>query len=276
MDNPPPRLCVADGGDVWFKGLISFVLKLLIAIAPVFAVPLLLKEEKSHPWLVAALGTKEDKLKDAAIAALTTIDVVVLSTYELLTRVLPQRQAKRVADVYVESLIKQFEEEIKTHGMEMGSDIRINVMFVRRSIFTFFMRRFVWFANRGFEGGHGDNGLWLFTGQGLCGRAFKEKKTLSVDLRGESATGKAKWLPCRDNFWMLAWQRRCTAHLKAILTIPIFAEEKIGQMTYHTPVGVINIDAVSDQGAEGLLSNKKRLDGFFKDSGKILALLAPR
>jgi hypothetical protein len=41
-------------------------------------------------------------------------------------------------------------------------------------------------------------------------------------------------------------------------------------------VGVINIDAVSENGAERLLSNKKRLDEFFKESGKILALFAPR
>ena len=260
---------------MWLKSLVSYVLKLLIALTPLVVVPLVVAGETNHPTLAWLLGATKENVQQRAIAFFTVLDILILAAYETFTHFLPQREARRVADVYVAGLLDDFRNVITGQRLKLGADIRINIMFVRRSAFTLFMRRFVWFANRGFEGAHQDNGLWLFVGQGICGRAFKERKTLVADLRG-SDSEQPPWWPCRDNFYLFPWQRKKTAHLTAILTIPIFAEEHLGLMTSHRPVGVINIDAVSENGAERLLSNKKRLDEFFKESGKILALFAPR
>jgi hypothetical protein len=240
---------------VWVKSLIAYVLKLLIAITPFFVVPLVIKEEADHPFLASILGADKTNIKDRAIAFFTVLDLTLLAVYEMAAHFLPQRQAKKVADAFVGTLFDDFGKVISGQGMKLGPDIRINVMFVRRSAFTLFFRRFVWFANRGFDGGHRDNGLFLFVGQGICGRAFLERQTLSVDLRTIDKSKVPVW-PCRENFWLLPWQRKCTAHLTAILTIPIFAELHEGPMTSYKRVGVINIDAVSEIGAERLLSNK--------------------
>jgi len=254
-----------------FKTIIPFVLKLLIAITPFILVPYILKKGTNHPDLARFFGTTEDRAQKVTLGILAVLDLAVLAVYETWTHFLPQRQARRIADVYVEGLFKQLEGQLEAIGMKIGKDIRANIMFVRRSAFTLFFRKFVWFANRGFEGSHRDNKLGLFVGQGLCGQAFRKRQTLSVDLRSSPAPG---WWPSAANFWLLPGQRKKTNHLTAILTIPIFAQYKDGLMTTHEAVGVINIDAVSTQGADGLLSNKIRLDEFFKESGTILALFA--
>ena len=259
---------------MWFKSLVSYVLKLLIALTPLVVVPLVVAEETNHPTLAWLLGATKENVQQRAVAFFTVLDILTLATYETFTNFLPQRQARRVADVYVAGLLDGFRNVITGARPEARSR-HPHQHHVRPPIGVHALHSAVrLIRNRGFEGAHQDNGLWLFVGQGICGRAFKERKTLVADLRG-SDSEHPPWWPCRDNFYLFPWQRRKTAHLTAILTIPIFAEEHLGLMTSHRPVGVI-IHAVSENGAERLLSNKKRLDEFFKESGKVLALLAPR
>ncbi len=47
-------------------------------------------------------------------------------------------------------------------------------------------------------------------------------------------------------------------------------------MTHHKVAGIINIDAVSERGAEWLLTNQKRLKVWFADQGTILVWLSAR
>ena len=252
----------------------KYVTKLSIAIAPFLLVPLVLEMVGTHPSL-ARLGKTSQDVQRSLIGILTVADVGVLAMHEWFTHLLPRRQRKKAFEAFFEMLIKQFEVKAKEHDLAIGEDIRINVMFVRRSLLTlYFGRRFIWCANRGFDGSHRDNRLFLMAWQGLCGQAFRERKTLSVDLRNQP-NGAVGFLPSKATFGLYGPQVSKTRHLKAILTIPIFAEFKDGAMSDLQPVGVINIDAISDVGAERLLANEKRLDTFFKENGRILAIFAP-
>jgi len=257
-----------------FKSLLSFALKLLIAIAPFTIVPWLLKESAFYPWLAGVLGKDRDSAKAVTIGVLSAADLVVLTAYEIFSRIIPQRDARQLGQLYIKAMLDAFEAEATTIGLVLGEDIRINVMFAKRLPVLLFVRRFVWYANRGFGGGHRDNRLSLFTWQGLCGKAFRARSTLGVDLR--RAIAAKQWYPSAENFWLFPWQLRNTGHLRAIISIPIFWEIDKGQLKWHKTVGVINLDAISDAGADGLLSNKTRLDTFFKHYGKILAICSAR
>ena len=61
-----------------------------------------------------------------------------------------------------------------------------------------------------------------------------------------------------------------------IIRSPIFRTTKTDAMTRHKVVGVINVDAVSERGAEWVFRNQKILEAFFGNHGTTLVWLYVR
>ena len=225
--------------------------------------------------MASVLGANPEKatIEKLVAAFFASLTIAGMTVYESIAHLWPRAQAKKFAFNYVGNILDQFSKSIDEQGLRMGDDLRVNVLFAKRCWFLI-LRRFTWFANRGFSAGQQDNGLWLLARQGLCGKAFRAEQTLASDLR--EAKPSHKWWPSQENLWLFRWQREKTRHLKAILSIPIFRMTKSDAMTRHKVVGVINVDAVSDRGAEWLLKNKKILEAFFGDRGTTLVWLSVR
>ena len=258
---------------IWI--VVKFVLKLGTVVAPFLVVPLIATHCHDTSWIRELFGTGEDKAKVEKMvsASFSTFNLVCIAIYESYAHLWPRVQSKRFASSYVNNVIDAFAKSIEPHGLRLGYDLRVNVLFAKRC-WILLLTRFAWFANRGFLGGHHDDEMWMLTLQGLCGRAFRRKETLAVDLRNVSPS--TKWWPSAENLWLFRWQRKKTRHLKAILSIPLFRRTETEAMTHHKVVGVVNVDAVSDKGAEWLLKNAKTLEFFFGDKGTTLVWLSVR
>jgi hypothetical protein len=63
-----------------------------------------------------------------------------------------------------------------------------------------------------------------------------------------------------------------TSHIKAILSVPVLYEEG-GDSPSHKVVGVINIDAITREGAEKLQEKEKSIAEYFMRLGKKLGRL---
>ena len=255
--------------------VIKHILKLVLAVAPLALIPWVSKHCKGSVLLELVLDDppKPGSIERLVGVSLASISVAGMTLYESFAHLWPRVQAKKFAYNYVGNILDDFSKNL-SEGIRMGDDIRINVLFARRCWWFPFLKRFSWFANRGFLGGHRDNNLWLLTVQGLCGKAFREEKTLATDMR--TAKLDRNWKPSQENLWLFLWQRQKAQHLKAILSIPMFRTTKSDAMTHHKVVGVINVDAVSDKGAEWVLKNRENLEAFWGDRGTTLVWLSVR
>jgi hypothetical protein len=269
------RRSCSDKGRTVYRIVAKFVLKLAMVVSPLALIPFVSNHCRDSALLRLLLGDKPEagSVEKLVGIFLGGISITVMTVYESFAHLWPRVQAKTFAFNYVGNLFDKFAKSIDSNGVRMGGDIRVNVLFVKLCRFLL-LRRFTWFANRGFIGGQKDNDLWMLTWQGLCGKAFRSENTLATDLRHTRLSDR--WWPCPGNLWLFPWQREKTRHLKAILSIPIFRTTKSDAMTRHKAVGVINIDAVSDRGAEWLLKNAKVLEAFFGDRGTTLVWLSIR
>jgi len=141
-----------------------------------------------------------------------------------------------------------------------------------------FVKRFVWTWNKHFdrEGQHRDSGLFLTTLQGACGQAYRREEPIYLDLRrGEpqECSWFRRWFS-QPHFGLLPWQLRKTAHVKAILSIPVLLKKhnREGNSSFR-PVGVINIDATTEEDADYLAAEERKLARYFRDFGIVLAPL---
>ena len=262
-----------DGHPTVYWIVIKFILKLGIVVSPFVLVPFIASHKIDVPWIGASLATGGARAEKIVSAIMAAISIAGIAAYETVTHLRPRVQAKQFSVCFVENMLDEFAESIKPFNVAVGQDLRVNITLSRRCFLFPFLSRFFWFANRGFGGGHRDNGQWLFTFQGLCGRAFRHRQVLAVDLRKAESES---WWPSAGNFWLSCGQRKKTRHLKAIVSIPLFKEIRTDAMTHHKVVGVINVDAVSERGAEWLLTNRERLENFFGDRGTTLVWLSGR
>jgi hypothetical protein len=197
---------------------------------------------------------------------------------------LPQDEARRFGRTVIADAFNEFQQHLQK-GVEIGRDVRVNVMIARRVWWLLYLRRtFDWYANRGFapdgRGMHRDNRLFLFTWQGICGKALGDQTLIAVDLR-EMKPRKGflwyvSWLLPINEFRLFGWQTKDTAHVQVVVSIPIFRLLEEAPNERWKVVGVINIDAVSDLGAAWLSDTgvQDELGRFFKETGTIIAFLA--
>jgi hypothetical protein len=73
-------------------------------------------------------------------------------------------------------------------------------------------------------------------------------------------------------FRLWPWQLKKTEDVKYILSIPLFKASK-GESKSFKCTGVINLDTLSDEGAEFLERNEGKIVNYFLDRGKVIACL---
>jgi hypothetical protein len=134
------------------------------------------------------------------------------------------------------------------------SGFRMNVMFIR----YWFVFTWAWSCN--FDATHNhhrDAGLLLTRFQGVCGKAYRAQKAEIVSFDG-SATA---WTLFRT-YRLFPWQQQKTRHVKAILSVPIFRQSESPSRPAKC-VGILNIDAVTDEAAKLLRDNEVSLAEYF-------------
>jgi hypothetical protein len=189
--------------------------------------------------------------------------------FEAVDLYLPSRSLLRFRKHYLE-------EQNKEWRSKLIDDVRINIMYARRRWYFLwlFVKAFDWTWNDGFAhpNEHIDANLWMCEFQGLCGRAFRTGKPQSVYFDGgQPMTFRDTWL-FGNAFRLSGWQLRRTAHLKAVISVPILDQSDDLSPSYKS-VGVINLDTSTDAGATKLRDNEEALTEYFMRLGKILAAL---
>ena len=154
--------------------------------------------------------------------------------------------------------------------VQLGQQVRVNVMFVHRPVYVLFVaRRLRWVWHDGYRPpNHEGVNLCFWSWQGLCGRALRREKAQFVDLRATPLRVGVLF----DNFKMGPFKRRRTASLKAVLSVPIF-ESRGGDAPGWRCIGVFNLDAVEEAGADLLAKNWHDLAQYFTDLGMVVAKL---
>ena len=162
----------------------------------------------------------------------------------------------------------------KQVGVSLGADIRVDVLVLGSPLPLLPLRLvFKWFANPGFVGQHADNGMFLWRWQGLSGLARAERKSMFVDSAGLTKITAAAGWRSKEGLYLTKRQCRTTAHLRAILSVPLLREvqRKGSLLKKWKAVGVINVDAVSENGATWLVANRSLLEAYLLEEGALLA-----
>ena len=224
------------------------------------------------PWLAAHLGVSalsETNLK----VLLSMVGLAIVLGWDVFDLYIPREQLRRFGKDYADKLSKQFEKPAPYP--QLGSDVRVNIMYV-----SWLGTRFKWMANYGFvtsSRSYPDVHMFLARWQGAAGQAVAHGDTVWVDLRNQSQaklTFKQRWLFGTEfRLWHSQFER--TAHVLAVLSVPIVRAVGTKQNPRPKIVGVINVDAVSVKGLEWLENKdtRQQLVAFLGDYGSFLAFL---
>jgi hypothetical protein len=228
-----------------------------MAKAAAIAAPVLAPHFVSIPWI------RGDEKLTGVYLSLFLLAVIFL--FDAFERGLPALDAAKFRDEYVERFVKKYFKLGKRH-------LRFNVMVARRRwYFLWLTGAFEWTASRGFDPGvHHDAKMWLGTWQGVAGEALREEKTSFVDLRTTPEMARHPVRIWKNPFGLTLRQLRKTRHVLAILSVPMVVKRGMGGNPSLTATGVINVDAVSAQGAEWLSRNWERLGRSLEEAGTLL------
>ncbi len=224
------------------------------------------------PWIAAHAGVSglgETNLK----VLLSMLGLCIVLGWDVVDLYIPREQLRRFGKDYADKLAKQFEKPAPYP--QLGTDVRINIMYV-----AWFGMRFKWMANYGFvtsSRSYPDVHMCLARWQGAAGQAVALQDTVWVDLRDQSKaelTFAQRWFFGTEfRLWHSQFKR--TAHVLAVLSVPIVRAVGTKQNPKPKIVGVINVDAVSAKGLEWLENKETRqqLVTFLGDYGSFLAFL---
>jgi hypothetical protein len=222
------------------------------------------------PWLAGHFGWGLSETDQKVLLSL--VGLILVLAYDAWDLYVPRQQLRRFGKKYCEKLAEHFNGD---GYPKLGEDLRLNIMYVR-GVWPF--RWFRWLANFGFAPAgrsYKDSQLFLFTWQGVAGKAVAERAHYWADLRDSAAlTTAERWL-FKNRFRLAFWQLSRTSHVLAILSVPLFREVGEKPNIRSKLVGVINLDAVSPTGAAWLSSEDTRVQmvKFLADYGAFLAFL---
>ena len=257
---------------MWLRLVIEYICRAAVVVAPLL-VPkfMVLGVARFLPFLQ---GKPEQQIEDTLRVAVSLLGLVGVFGFDIFNLYIPRQQARQFARDYFNRCIVEIRKRPDIPAL--GEHIRLNVLFAPR---LRFVRCFKWTANVGFEppvGYSRDGHLWLFTWQGICGRALKLRETQFVDLR-TLPINRHYWLahicPMKENFRLFSRQLRKTRHVRAVLSVPIFEQRLPSPNPRFRAIGVFNIDAVTDEGSDWLSKDRKSLTVYFADQAQLFAYM---
>ncbi|HZR25537.1 MAG TPA: hypothetical protein VFA59_18215 [Vicinamibacterales bacterium] len=198
---------------------------------------------------------------------LTMLGVGVLLLQGYFDAFKPSRTLRTFRQDYLEQISKS-DWRKKQH---IPKSVRINVMYRRFWwVLPIFYFDFVW--QDGFDAADRDGSLKLFFFQGVCGRAYRAKNAVFIDMRTQRRPEgfRERWL-LGNQFHLWRWQIRKTNNIKAILSIPMLERYGTKGKEKFRCVGLINLDSNTDAGADHLAGHVKDLSVFFAKYGTLIA-----
>lgn len=156
-------------------------------------------------------------------------------------------------------------------GLNISSDIRINVMYIRWRLRRPFGWSFEVAWRDGFQPKHRDADIRLYAWQGACGRARSRRDAVFVDFRTMVPPTNLRWWHWSPDFRLTKWQQDKTAHLYAILSVPIFDTSGPPGQEKQKCVGVINLDALTPAAADALKTRADDLSKALAQHGTLIA-----
>jgi len=261
---------------MWLRLIFEYLARAL----PV-AVPLLLP--KHYPpvsWasnLLVYLGFQKPP-DDQLGAAVALFGLILVFIFDFFNLYLPMQKTRQFGDAFFERIVQDFEQN---NAPRFGTDLRLNVMFLRkpRLLGRFHPFPLRWVANRGFNPAFGaarDLHIPLWGFQGVCGRTLRKRLPQFADFRMHQLDDSCSsaFFPLRANYRLFRWQIRRTEHVKAILAVPICLPDGGPPNPRLKIIGVMNLDAISDAGAEWIVRTREQSVKYLTDNGQFLTLLA--
>jgi hypothetical protein len=235
---------------------LRYGLQTLVILAPFFA------PASWAAWAAKPLRLSGDPKAAADIVkgVASLLALVGVFTIDAVDLYIPRQQAREFGKEYA----KRVADQLKASGAPaMGEHIRLNVMVVR----------FLWFEWRskfGFKGNHRDTHMLLLRWQGLCGQSLRNRDHRFIDFRTSPLPPPTLWCFAHP-FFLTPGQVRRTRHVMAILSVPMFRTLGPSDNPTFKAVGVLNLDAVSTEGADWLSAKKDEMAKFLSDHGTMLA-----
>lgn len=225
------------------------------------------------PWLVAHGGFARFKQDDQKVV-LSLIALFLIFCWDAVELYIPRQRLRQLGKEYADKLAKKFEDP---RYPQLGTDLRLNVMYLRGLGPLAWFR---WVANYGFVNRshtYPDAHMLLMRWQGVAGRAVGAGAPIWVDLRGQGKarlTFSERYL-FKSPFRLWHTQFAATEQVLAVLSVPLILEAGSRPNPRARIVGVINLDAVSERGAEWLSDPEVRSEmlRFLADHGSFLAFL---
>lgn len=237
-----------------FRILLGYLMKMGVVAAPVLL-----------PFFVRFGADSLDEKKAGALISCALLTVVF--GFDIVDHALPRLHAEKFRAAYLREVVNKHFEGSAEH-------LRFNLMLARRRWFVLWLFRvFHWSASIGFDRGrHHDARLCLAEWQGVCGQALRAERPVFTDFRGLPKT-EPHWRPWKNPSWLFRWQAIRTRDVLVICSIPLLVERGTPGNPIFRAVGVLNIDAVSGEGADWLKANWRELASPMMDLGGLLAVL---
>jgi hypothetical protein len=158
----------------------------------------------------------------------------------------------------------------------LGAGCRMNVTYLKRSVTSAGLKVFRWAWHKGFDPPfQADADLFMFSWQGVWGEAVRQasKGAHEGDVKGTIAKlGPGSPDQKTKRYWMFPWQVSKTTHVKTVLCVPILRKEKgMGGAVRFVCVGLVTVDAVTQEASEKLTKNAKEVMDFFSEMSPYLA-----
>jgi hypothetical protein len=212
--------------------------------------------------LVALTGAKSAvEFKLRAIVSMTIFALALVN--EAVAVGLPVSRLRAFRQRYLD--------QYKTDWDDMlGGGCRVNVMFIRRRIWTLGVPYFEWTWSNHFDPPHHrDANMVMLKWQGVAGAAVRAQATRSAYFQPEQPALRRLSKP----YWLTGHQIRRTSHLNGIISVPILRKVS-GSSPGFKCVGVINVDAVTPRAAEKLRRNEQTIANYFTEFGILLGDLS--
>jgi hypothetical protein len=201
-------------------------------------------------------------------AALSLILLTIVLVVEVFDYAIPRLRSQKFRDEYLNQLVADRFKKSARH-------LRFNVMMARRKWYVLWtFRHFYWEASKGFDPGqHLDVKVRFAEWQGVCGATLRSQKPQFVDFRHLPKT-EPHWLPWKNPYRLFRWQVERTRDVLAIGSVPLLVKRGTGTNPHYRVVGVLNVDAVSPEGAQWLAKNWDALKKPLLQAGTLLAVLS--